>query len=275
MVASTLGRLGDPRFAPDRWYLPDDEMLGFVEIPAGPLPTRSGTLTDDNDLPQHKVPLPTYHIARWPVTVAQFKSFVDDPDNGGFEPGDPASVRGVPNHPVVNVSWHEALLYCRWLTTRLISSESTPKALRDLLSRDNELAMQVTLPSEAEWQEATRGTNEDWGTAVPYAMGGRHAVGCFPDARSTYGVEEVAGNVWELTRTGSSGCTFAPDFGVTDWTVKGKTDSVRAVGGRLTNISLAIGKFVRSCSPDERVKDVGFRVVVSPLFSYLGPFPKV
>ena len=35
-AGNTLARLGDPRFRADAWYLPDEPLLGFVEIPAGP-----------------------------------------------------------------------------------------------------------------------------------------------------------------------------------------------------------------------------------------------
>jgi len=41
------------------------------------------------------------------------------------------------DHPVVNVSWHDALAFCRWLT------ESTGRT--------------YGLPSEAEWEKAARG----------------------------------------------------------------------------------------------------------------------
>src|SRR5262245_32900348 len=35
-AGNELARLGDPRFRPNGWYLPDESLLGFVEIPAGP-----------------------------------------------------------------------------------------------------------------------------------------------------------------------------------------------------------------------------------------------
>jgi energy-coupling factor transporter ATP-binding protein EcfA2 len=35
-AGDTLAAIGDPRFHVDRWYLPDEPMLGFVEIPDGP-----------------------------------------------------------------------------------------------------------------------------------------------------------------------------------------------------------------------------------------------
>jgi hypothetical protein len=35
LAGTHLARLGDPRFRPDAWFLPDEPLLGFVEIPAG------------------------------------------------------------------------------------------------------------------------------------------------------------------------------------------------------------------------------------------------
>jgi hypothetical protein len=47
-AGDTLDRLGDPRFRPDAWFLPNEPLLGFVEIPAGPF--RMGT--DISKIPQ-------------------------------------------------------------------------------------------------------------------------------------------------------------------------------------------------------------------------------
>jgi hypothetical protein len=35
-VGSALDRLGDPRFRADRWWLPDEDLLGFIKVEAGP-----------------------------------------------------------------------------------------------------------------------------------------------------------------------------------------------------------------------------------------------
>lgn len=109
----TLARLGDPRFRPEAWYLPDEPLLGFVEIPDGPFLMGSNKKRDSgaygNDLRQHKVTLLTYYIARYPVTVAQFQSFVSESRDTSR---DPRSLQGLANHPVVYTTWHDALAYC-------------------------------------------------------------------------------------------------------------------------------------------------------------------
>src|SRR5712692_8544548 len=81
-AGDTLGRLGDPRFRADAWYLPDEPLLGFVEIPAGSFLMGSNPEKDTNaygdEQPQHEVSLLRYYIARYPVTVVQFHAFVEE-----------------------------------------------------------------------------------------------------------------------------------------------------------------------------------------------------
>ena len=119
-AGNTLAQLGDPRFDPDHWYLPADSMLGFVEIPGGPF-LMGSDLDNDPDSQEyerrrHEVHLLAFYIARYPVTVAQFKLFVED---SGYQPSDKNSLTGIGDHPVVWVNWYDALEYCRLLHGKL------------------------------------------------------------------------------------------------------------------------------------------------------------
>ena len=209
-AGNTLARLGDPRFREDAWYLPAEPLLGFVEIGAGPFLMGSDKAHDpeayDNELPQHEVTLQRYFIGRYPVTVAQFRAFVED---SGHRPVDDASLEGLPNHPVVRVTWYEALKYCDWLTGQLREWPGMPEPLARLVGQEG---WRITLPSEAEWEKAARGSDGriyPWGNEpdpnrANYSDTGirtTSAVGCFPGGISPYGVHELSGNVWEWTRS--------------------------------------------------------------------------
>jgi hypothetical protein len=153
-AGNTLAYLGDPRFQAEAWYLPDEPLLGFVEIPEGPFLMGSDQAHDpdayDHEGPQHEVSLPQYFIGRYPVTVAQFHAFVKD---NGYQPRAEGSLQGLANHPVVDVSWYDARKYCEWPTERLREWPGTPEPMARLL-RDE--GWQVMLPSEAEWEKAGR-----------------------------------------------------------------------------------------------------------------------
>jgi formylglycine-generating enzyme required for sulfatase activity len=208
-AGDALADVGDPRFRADVWYLPDEPLLGFVEIPAGPFLMGSDDERDSRvlkALPQRKTTLPIYYIVRYPVTVAQFRAFVE---MSGYEWGSKDRPQGAANHPVVYVSWHDAVAYCAWLTACLREWTGTPEFLRSLLHTEG---WRVILPSEAEWEKAARGMD---GRAYPWGndldpdranysatdINATSAVGCFPHGVSPYGIEELSGNVLEWTRS--------------------------------------------------------------------------
>jgi formylglycine-generating enzyme required for sulfatase activity len=189
---------------------------------------------DDGEGPEHIVELPGFAISATTVTNAQFAQFVEATGYvttaqqfgdsfvfGGLLPDDFPPTRGVAaapwwrqvegadwqhpegphsdvddraTHPVVHVSWDDALAYCAWSCTRL--------------------------PTEAEWERAARGGRD--GDHFPWGAerepGGEHRmnvfqgqfpggntgadgwvgtcpVGSFPP--NGFGLYETTGNVWE------------------------------------------------------------------------------
>ncbi len=223
-AGDTLSRLGDSRFhGPDRFCLPVEPLLGFVEIPAGKFLMGSDKRRDkdayDDKLPQHEVFLPTYYLARYPVTVDQFRAFVTD---SGYKPQDEDSLRGTATHPIVYVTWYDALKYCEWLTEKLRviapQNDRSPfwQGLRDGTLR-------VTLPSEAEWEKAARGADgriypwgdkfdSDCANTSESGIGRTSAVGCFPTGKSPYDILDMSGNVWEWTRSLWGKDSSKPEF---------------------------------------------------------------
>lgn len=220
-----LAQLGDPR----EEVMTIDKMT-FCRIPAGEFIMGEG---ED----QNKVTLPEYFISQYAITNAQFDHFVKAEcykqekywteakqnrywSEAGFkgrwdnEPRIAQVNSGFPfthvNHPVVNVTWYEALAFTRWLNEQIqqvgqfhVFNEKSLELFRN--------KWQVTLPNEAEWEKAARGTDGrtyPWGEeanlncANTDATGiqSTSAVGCFSQGVSLYGLQDVSGNVWEWMR---------------------------------------------------------------------------
>jgi formylglycine-generating enzyme required for sulfatase activity len=217
LAGRILAKLGDPRFDQDRWFLPRDSLLGFQKVLAGSFLMGSAKNEGaNNERPQHYVVLPGFYMARYPVTVQQLSAFVAD---SSYELRDRRALEGFSNHPVVYVTWFEALAYCRWLGGKLKGEAAERLAGGGQGAEPRELweglasgRLEVTLPSEAEWEKAARGTD---GRAYPWGddfdpdranvaesgVGEVSAVGCFPGGASPSGCEEMSGNVWEWTRS--------------------------------------------------------------------------
>lgn len=220
-AGDVLCQLGDPRFRPEAWHLLDDPLLGFIEIPGGSFIMGSNKERDpeafDYEQPQHELFLSTLYMSRFPVTVAQFCSFVEA---SGRSPDDNTSIEGLANLPVVNVSWYDAIAYCEWLTARLRHWLQLPEPLFSLIKQNG---WRITLPSEAEWEKAARGADARiyaWGNEFNVShlnykgtdIGRRSAPGCFVFGGSAYGCEDMCGNVWEWTRSLWGENWSEPDF---------------------------------------------------------------
>lgn len=101
---------------------------------------------------QGSVILADFYIGKLPLTLAQFKACVTAE---GCAPRNVTVLGDEPDHPVVNVTWHEALQYCDWLVQVVRDSPKAPAELRKMLA----IGWRVGLPSEAEWEKAARGTD--------------------------------------------------------------------------------------------------------------------
>ena len=178
-------------------------------IPAGPF--WMGSPPDDpdaheNERPRREVNLPAYEIGRYPVTNAQYVRFLaDNPDHpvpcSNEERAHPYNwdsqariyPEGKVDHPVVLVSWEDAMAYCRWLTG--VTGRS------------------YCLPTEEEWEKAARGSLPDarrypWGNECQFGLcntcewgqNGTTSVHKFEQtSQSPFDVIDMAGNVWEWT----------------------------------------------------------------------------
>ncbi len=259
-----------PGFRADAWFLPDDAQLGFVEVPAGPFPMGADPTTDAEAFDNERwsstsahgtVDLPAYFIGRYEVTVAQFATFVDAT---GF-PADPQALEAPPSHPVANVSWPDALAYCRWLTAAMRDAPQTPPELAERLRA----GWQVTLPAEAEWEKAARGTDGrryPWGDEmrrdrVAFQSGVAAPVGAVPCPECPYDLLDMSGNVWEWTRSPLQPYPFdaeSPGDLNADalWVMR---------GGSFTDPPRNLRTSTRGgADPGARRSFIGFRLAVSP-----------
>ncbi|ETR72309.1 MAG: hypothetical protein OMM_01814 [Candidatus Magnetoglobus multicellularis str. Araruama] len=266
-----LSKTGDPRFLKDCWFLPNDPLLGFIEIPAGEFLMGSDSKKDkeasDNEKKQHPVYLDQYYIAKFPVTVSQYNLFLESTDKQVR-----SSNKEKGNHPVVDVSWFEALEYCQWLTQQLKNNQEWAEKISSLFhARD----WQISLPSEAEWEKAARGTDGriyPWGNTFNKnnlnfdgtRIKGTSPVGCFKNGGSPYHVMEMSGNVLEWTRSKKADYPYKPND--VDRESLSDKNVARVVRGGCWNDSA--GDCRAACrygfAPGLRYDVIGFRLCLSP-----------
>jgi formylglycine-generating enzyme required for sulfatase activity len=198
----------------------------WVHVPAGEFlmgSTESDADAYEDERPQHTVYLGAFQIMQTEVTNAMFERFVNATGhrtmaeaagkswvfdvnkkkwkeiagaNWRHPRGPGSNLGGLGSHPVVHVSWDDAVAYCAWAGGRL--------------------------PTEAEWEKAARGTDGrkyPWGNQPPAGdllnFADRNLdvewadkntedgyqftapVGSYPKGASPYGALDMAGNVWE------------------------------------------------------------------------------
>lgn len=186
----------------EQWGRPRDGMT-MVYIPTGDFQMGSETGWSD-ERPVHQVHLDGFWVGQCEVTNAAFGRFILETDYqtdaeqagwgyvwqndqwnriGGLNwrhPNRPGEgISAIMDHPVVQVSWHDANAYCQWAGGRL--------------------------PTEAEWEMAAVGATGwkyPWGnefdpTRLNASGSGTVPVGSYETGKSPWGAYDMAGNVWE------------------------------------------------------------------------------
>ena len=151
-------------------------------------------LGDEDETPVHAVSVSDFYMDKYPVTVAQYKSYTEA-TNQKMPAAPPWG--WIDDHPMVMVSWEEASNYARWAKKRL--------------------------PTEAEWEYAATdggkkmrfaGTNDSL-KLKEYAAYGDKTVSSFDFKKreagkgttqavgkhkpNSLGIYDLSGNVWEWT----------------------------------------------------------------------------
>ena len=140
---------------------------------------------ESNEQPTHLISLDEFYIGKTEVTVAQYRKY--SRETGVSMPEEPAW-GWKDKDPIVNVNWYDAIDYCDWLSEKL--------------------DLNITLPTEAQWEYAARGGN----LSKEYKYSGARSpvTTCWYVNNSGYKVNTVAtkkpnelglydmsGNVWE------------------------------------------------------------------------------
>ncbi len=142
----------------------------------------------DAEVPQHSVYLSTYQISRHEITNTQYRAFIEatgrpTPRGHNGEDTWKDDNYNADTQPVVGVTWFDAQAFAEWIGG--------------------------SLPTEAQWECAARGTKGrtyPWGNDPPKVR--HHAnfarrynkptpVGQFSNGTSPNGIADLAGNVWE------------------------------------------------------------------------------
>jgi formylglycine-generating enzyme required for sulfatase activity len=167
-----------------RWVRDASEM---VLVPGGEFLMGSTDADPDarsDERPQHRVWLDAYYADVYPVTVRQYRVFCQASGRG--MPEAPFWGGWLDDHPVVNVSWHDAVAYCEWAGKRLLTEAEWEKAARGVDGR--------IWPWGNEWDG--RAAHCDYQHHCEWS-GKTAPVGSHSGGVSPYGCHDLIGNVWE------------------------------------------------------------------------------
>jgi hypothetical protein len=208
-----------------------------------------------------KTPRMPFSMARYPVTIHQFKAFVEAcyVEDYWYLPGFSAGYLVPPprhegrhgNYPADSVSWYHAMAFCHWLSACLEA--------------------EIRLPTELEWQLAASGGDPKriypWGRGDPQQEPWRAntsesdlrrptAVGLYPLGASKAGLLDMAGTIGEW-------CLNARDD--PSGTISAKGGGYRGLrGGSWLSLQDDACCAKRSSGePNLQAGDIGFRVVCS------------
>ena len=233
-----------------------ENRLILLPIPAGSF-MMGGNAGKDYEKPVHKVTFnQPFWMGKTEITFDQYDAYAKAV--GKALPSDEKWGRGT--RPVVNVSWHDAQAYAKWL------------------SDNNGQGLQCRLPSEAEWEYAARAgstTKYFWGDAL--GKNRANCIGCgsqwdkkktapvgsFPANR--WGMHDMHGNVWEWVQDPwHENYNGAPSNGEV-WHKNGDRNFrvLRGTSWFNSPYGMRLSNRRGDLSPATRFRDIGFRIACS------------
>ncbi|MFH1362085.1 MAG: SUMF1/EgtB/PvdO family nonheme iron enzyme, partial [bacterium] len=180
--------------------------IEIIHIPATPegkgFPMGNTKYSDEQ--PVRQVQLASFGLSETPITNKQYAAYLDaTKQKNGLDLTNKA------DHPVVNVSWFDAIRFCNWL------SIANGREVAYTINDDNTVEWDRTkegfrLPTEAEWEYAARGLDGreyPWGNEPPDPSRANYwhdgspktttPVGSYPAGKGPFDHLDLAGNVWE------------------------------------------------------------------------------
>jgi tetratricopeptide (TPR) repeat protein/energy-coupling factor transporter ATP-binding protein EcfA2 len=172
------------------------------------------------------IPEQPYWMASREVTRGEFEEFIGDKSSDIQKPSDRDEkklqsydqISPTVNHPVQNVSWYDAVLYCNWLSRKegLTPAYRSAGKTKEVNSVDGEVEVDLwqpvegadgyRLPSQLEWEFACRaGSKTEWNTGSdekllePYCQmfPSKQTMRCGEKLPNAWGLHDMHGNVWE------------------------------------------------------------------------------
>lgn len=186
-----LSRLEDPR-----------DLVALHFVPLSRL--TMGSPEHPNSEPVHEVVVRQFAIGGYPITVREYKKFIQETARNWSSPEQNDAARQ--NVPATDLTWYDAVAYYEWLTKVWHQSGRIATDQR------------VRLPTEPEWELAAKGDLEIVATGrnvYPWGAGWKTdacnseelglnqpcAVGVFAGGAAPFRCHDMAGNVWEWCST--------------------------------------------------------------------------
>lgn len=185
------------------------------------------------------------------------------------------------DRPITDISWHQAVAFCRWMNRRLPTEVEWEAAAR---ANPSGQKIQYYWPWGDKWDSRSLLCNYDGAVnhkarmVVPEGFPGLTPVGSFPEGRNSLGIQDLSGNANEMTAT-----YFKPYPGFKSVTINKRSiteadfdlDAITLKGGDFGKKDTLVTTFYRyGVQPTLRSTYIGFRTAASKvrgkdLFAYL------